>query len=337
MNESWITACVPCALFALCLTAFFGLTLRRPERLSNSLLLFLALILAFPAVVSLFGEGGATLTLVFAFSALALTLLSPLLLIWNGIVMMKRESGGLANLLSLLLGLGIGAGEIAFLASVFNGMPRSFWGEAIRFFGLSVLYVSVLLLAFVLYVLILPLFSRKKRFDAVIVHGCALIRGDRVSRILSGRLDLALELYRLSEGKALIVVSGGQGDDETVSEAEAMARYLRERGVPESAVLLEDKSRSTEENLINALALLRARGETGELALVTSGYHLYRCLLTARRLGLRCRGFGSKVAAYYWPSAVIREFAAVFSRRPYLVWTIVGYALFVLLPAAALL
>ena len=319
-------------IFAICLAAFFFFGIRRPERLFNSFLLLFKLLFAVPTVSSLFNGGGAQIAVVLAFTIIAATLLVPLMLIWNGLVMLRRESGRLANLLSLLLGVAVGAGEIALIVSVLRGFSYSLWGVGVRLLGLSVFYFSLLLLAFVLYSLVLPLLSRRKPADTILVHGCALIRGDVVSRILANRLDLALELYRVSGEKALLVVSGGQGDDETVSEAEAMARYLKEKGVPEERILLEDQSRSTEENLVNSLSLLAGRGGAGRLALVTSGYHLYRCYWIAHSLGLRCRGYGAKVAAYYWPSAVVREFAAVYTRSVNLICALLGYALFVLLP-----
>ena len=340
MAADWISSYIPILVFSVSLIIYGVSVSRHPERLSNSFLLFLILILALPALVSLFGESGATAALFFVVMLILATLLAPMLLIWNGIVMLKRESGRLANLLSLLLGIVIAAGEIAFLFTILNGAfvlgitVDTLLSALIWFFGVSVFYFSVLLLAFVLHMLLLPRLVRKQAFDTVIVHGCALIHGDRVSRILAARLDLALELYHRSGEQALLVVSGGQGDDETVSEAEAMARYLSEKGVPEEKILREDQSRSTEENLLNAMSLLSARGGAGRLALVTSGYHLYRCLLIAKRLGIKCRGYGSKVAAYYWPSAVIREFAAVFSRKPHLTRALIGYILLVLLPIA---
>ena len=67
---------------------------------------------------------------------------------------------------------------------------------------------------------------------------------------------------------------------------------------------------------------------------MTSNYHVYRCILLARELNMRCTGIGAKVAWYYWPSAVIREFAAVFTRRRYFILTVLGYGLCVLLPLA---
>lgn len=328
MNLTLTLLCLFLALFA----AFLFLAARHPERLGNALLLLLTLGTALLCAASLFGDDWLSAFAFLAIAILAVLLVAPLLLVWNGFVMLRRESGRLANLLTLLLGLAVAAGEIAFGLVFLLGFSFTASGIAVFLFGASVFYFSALLLGFVLYVLVLPRLGRKRAYDTILIHGCALIRGDQVSRILALRLDLALELYHRSGDRALLLVSGGQGDDETSTEAEAMARYLLERGAEESSILREDMSHSTEENLVNAMRLLEQRGGAGRLALVTSGYHLYRCLLTAHRLGIRCGGYGARVAAYYWPSAVVREFAAVYSRRPYRSYAIVGYALLVLLP-----
>ena len=326
-------------VLSLCLLLF--LMYRAPYRLFNSYLLVLTLILALFALISLLSREASTLFLILSVLGTSfLLLLVPLPLVWNGVVMIKRESGKLANILSLLLGVMIGAGEIAFAVFLLNGtqLHTSVLVSAlIALFGLSVLFFSLLLLAFVLYALILPRLRHKRRFDAVIVHGCALIRGDKVSRILADRLELALGLYRDSGERAMLIVSGGQGADETVSEAAAMKAYLVEHGVSAEQILLEDRSHSTLENLSLSKAILEAQHCDASIALVTSNYHLYRCVLSAKELGIRAVGFGARVAPYYWPSAVIREFAAVYSRKRYAVTTAVLYGLFVLLPVLSFL
>ncbi len=60
--------------------------------------------------------------------------------------------------------------------------------------------------------------------------------------------------------------------------------------------------------------------------------HVYRCVLLAHELGITCTGIGARVAPYYWPSAVIREFAAVYSRRKHLLPLVADYLLFIVLP-----
>ena len=323
------------AVFLAALCAFFLFSLLRPWRLGNSFLLLFCLLMLILTVVSLLVDGGEK---ILRTSALALTValsLVPILLVWNGVIILKRESFSLSSSLPLLLGLVIAAGEIA---SVLYMIRDSFaflsvLHRPILFvIGATVFYAASLLLAFVLYMLLLPALPRKRSFDTVIIHGCALIRGDQISRILGRRLDLALKLFRRSGEKALLVVSGGRGDDETVSEAAAMRGYLLERGVPKEKILLEDQSHSTRENLRFTDQLLLERGGGGRVALVTSGYHVFRCVWIAHELSFRCTGFGAPVAAYYWPSAVIREFIAVYSRKRYFIAALAGYLLLVVAP-----
>lgn len=322
-------------MFAGFLLLFLLLAYWRPYRLSNSFILLFCLIVLVIAVVSLFAEDAAMILWISTLVIVVSLFLVPVLLIWNGVVILKKESGKFANFLPLLLGIMIAAGEIAFalflLRDSFSGL--SFLQKPVLLFiGASVFYCSSLLLAFVLYMLVLPHLSRVRAFDTVIVHGCALIHGDQVSRILGRRLDLALKLYRKSEERSLIVVSGGRGNDETVSEASAMRAYLMEKGVPKEQILMEDQSHSTRENLSFSDQLLLERGGGGKIALVTSGYHVFRCVWIAKKLSFHCRGFGAPVAAYYWPSAVIREFIAVYSRKRYLLTAIAFYFLIVILP-----
>ncbi len=319
------------------LLLFVLFALRRPYRVSNSFLLLAGLLVLVAASVSLFADGAERILRTSVIASIIVLFLVPILLIWNGVVILRRESGSFANCLPLLLGIVIAAGEIASVLFVVRDsfdFLSAFNRPLLFAVAASVFYGAALLLAFVLYVLVLPLFSRKKPFDTVIVHGCALIRGDEVSRILANRLDLALKLYHKSGDGALLIVSGGRGSDETVSEAAAMRAYLLEKGVPKEKILMEDQSHSTSENLRFSDDLLLARGGGGRIALVTSGYHVFRCVRIARELSFRCTGFGAPVAAYYWPSAVIREFVAVYSRKRCLIAALAGYFLLVILPIA---
>lgn len=120
--------------------------------------------------------------------------------------------------------------------------------------------------------------------DAVIVLGAA-IRGDELSGTLKSRLDRTLE-YIDQNPEAIIVVSGGKGPEENMSEAEAMAAYLISNGVDPERILKEELSTSTVENFAFSKRLLDERlGADYSVAFVTNDYHVFRAVLCARRAG----------------------------------------------------
>jgi uncharacterized SAM-binding protein YcdF (DUF218 family) len=119
--------------------------------------------------------------------------------------------------------------------------------------------------------------------DCIIVLGCR-VYGTVASPFLAARLDESLRLY--NQGYAgYFVVSGGQGPGEDITEAEAMKRYLVQRGVPADRVILEDRSTSTEENLAFSLERMREHGLRSAIV-VSNRYHLLRASIMAKRLGL---------------------------------------------------
>ena len=191
--------------------------------------------------------------------------------------------------------------------------------------SISIIYLSLSFLIFMIYVLFLQIVPKKRDFDYVIIHGAGLLEGNRVSKLLSDRIDKAIEVYHKDPTPPVMIPSGGQGTDETVSEARAMADYLLSKGIPEEKIIPEDKSTTTYENLLNSKSIIDGRADGHYIALVTSNYHVYRALRHCRKIGLECTGIGSRVAFYYWPSALIREYIAVHAEPKHLVMFIAGW------------
>ena len=162
-------------------------------------------------------------------------------------------------------------------------------------------------------------YEPKKDKDYIIVLGCAIRKDGTPTPLLRGRLDRALSFARAQEaetGKApIFVLSGGQGPDECVSEAECMRRYLAEQGVPAEQMLLEDRSADTAENMKNSKELILARDENAVVAFSTTKYHVFRSGLKARRVKLRALGMGSKTKWYFWPNAAVREFVGLLTQH----------------------
>ena len=305
----------------------------RPQRYFNSLLLMFALLVTMLFVSGFFPPDASGWFLLVCFLLVMLALfLVPALLIANGIQMIRRESLCLPHVLSLVLGIFVGIGEIATVVFVLglSGFLSIQGGDyLVMLISATVFYFSFLVLSFVVYSVFIQIMPHRMDFDYVIIHGCGLADGERLTKLLSARVDRAIEIYRKCRIKPVIIPSGGQGEDEKVSEAQAMKDYLLQHGVPEEHIVPEDRSATTRENLLNSKAIIDAMGGRKKTALVSSSYHIYRCLRLARSVGLKCTGIGSRVAFYYWPSALIREFIAVFLTRGFLLWSILGYLIFI--------
>ena len=307
------------------------------SRYRNCYLLFLALASSLFALTFLAGEHQKTL-LVILFNIVIVTLLIvPIFLICNGVVMLRREGRSMANLLSLFFGIIIAVGEIATLVAVMIPIlaGREWVTEShLRnishisiFMSVTVIYISMCFVVFMLYCVFLMIIPRKRDFDYVIIHGAGLLDGDRVSKLLSDRLDKAIEVYHKDPTPPIMIPSGGKGSDETISEAEAMARYLIDKGIPPEKIIKEDQSLTTFENLKFSKRIIDAREGSKYTVLVTSNYHVYRALRYCRKNKMKCTGVGSHVAFYYWPSALIREFIAVHSEKKHLITFIIGWVL----------
>jgi uncharacterized SAM-binding protein YcdF (DUF218 family) len=124
--------------------------------------------------------------------------------------------------------------------------------------------------------------------DAIIVLGARIMPDGELSTTVLHRVQTALKAYQDGYGK-LIIVCGAKGRDEPETEAGAMAKWLLANGVPQSVLVVEDKSTDTIENLNNAKAEMSVRGLSTSIV-VTSDYHLTRALWLAKDQGLDAIG-----------------------------------------------
>ncbi len=165
---------------------------------------------------------------------------------------------------------------------------------------------TILVLVIILTTLMLRAMTKEpKGHETLVVLGCR-VYGEVPSLSLRERLDAAL-VYLEEHPEAYCVVSGGQGDGENISEAECMYRYLTDRGIDGARILKEDASTSTRENLEFSLALIKEKGLSQEIAIVTSEYHQYRASLVAKELGLSSTAVCGKTAKWLLPTFYIRE------------------------------
>lgn len=133
------------------------------------------------------------------------------------------------------------------------------------------------------------------------------------SVLLRDRLDKALD-YLEDHPDLTIVVSGGQGPDEHISEAQCMYDYLTEHGVDEEQILLEDRSSNTVENLRYTMELLADEGydTTADMVVVSNGFHLTR----VRMLWSRVCGGDYNLSTLAAPSSHVPSRLKMYIREP---------------------
>lgn len=152
----------------------------------------------------------------------------------------------------------------------------------------------------------------QKKTDYLVILGAGL-NGDKLSLSLLKRMEKSVEYLKLNPDST-VVVSGGQGPNETISEAEAMKRYLVSNGIKEEQIIKEDKSTNTMENLKftkKKLDEVNKKEGNYEITIVTSGFHMFRSKILAARNGFKAHGYPSSTYAVLIPNFYIREYFAV--------------------------
>ena len=141
--------------------------------------------------------------------------------------------------------------------------------------------------------------------DYIVVLGC-MVRDDGPSVSLQNRIDAAYA-YLTEHPDVIAVVSGGQGKDEPMSEAQCMYDHLVAMGIDPNRVWIENQATSTWANLQYSLALIEER--TGSrpttIGLISSEYHLFRASLQAKSLGLTTVDIPAKTTL---PSQALNHF-----------------------------
>ncbi|WP_312249346.1 YdcF family protein [Streptococcus parasuis] len=239
---------------------------------------------------------------------LFLALLSgPFVLIFtlylNGFQILKREGVHLHNFLSM--GLAVALTFYLFIAPfvVQSFSDISFFNMVFIYVGFLVSYAIIISMLYTTssFINLVNLFPGK--LDYVVVLGAGLI-GDQVTPLLASRIEKGIAIYQKHPSSKLIM-SGGQGPDELMAEGQAMANYALEQGIPAEDIVIENQSTNTEENLKFSCALMKPGSR---FALVTNYYHVFRALLLARKLKIKCIGYGARTKFYFSLNAFIREF-----------------------------
>lgn len=143
----------------------------------------------------------------------------------------------------------------------------------------------------------------------LVVLGCKVKNG-RPSLMLKRRLDCAYE-YLAEHNSVNVIVSGGQGSDEVMSEAQCMADYLTDRGISPERIFMEDKSTSTEENLKFSQEIISREGLHEKITLVTDAFHQCRAEMLAKNIGIDPYNISGYTSWYIVPVYWVREWFGI--------------------------
>ena len=177
------------------------------------------------------------------------------------------------------------------------------------------LLICAFLLYFLIFIGVVHMFGTvdaTKEADAIVVLGAGLLRDGRPGWSLTRRSRHAADLWRAGIAPT-VICTGGKAEAFPRSEADACRELLQSSQVPAGAILLEEQSRSTEENAIYSRRIIDRLGFE-DIVLVSDSYHMLRANWLFQLQGIRsyrspvpARRIGSPLA---YPSALIREFLA---------------------------
>lgn len=257
---------------------------------------------------------------------------AALLVAASNVLLMRREGKGFSNMLGVLFSLAVVVACVVWRWVVVVAEDQLDWDAWVRWWFASSLVSGTISFGLALFagVCVTAWLAARhvptRPVDYVAILGCGLLPDGSPTPLLAGRVDAARALAaRQAEAghpAPTLVPSGGRGDDEPWSEAEAMARYLRAQGDP-SRVVLEDRSANTRQNLAFCKEVIfrdaEQRGVDPQglrIAFSTTNYHVLRGYVYAHAAGLAAEGVASPTKAYFWPNAFLREFVGMLAVRP---------------------
>lgn len=196
----------------------------------------------------------------------------------------------------------------------FKGFVSSLWerpfGKAAVCAFTAVAAAGLLTAAVISFFMVKEMTDRPPGTDTtVVVLGCQVKNG-APSFMLKRRLDAAYD-YLAENPEVSVVVSGGQGSDESISEALCMKRYLLKKGIAPERIYMEDKSSDTDENLRFSQELIQLEGLPQDITIVTDGFHQLRSDMKAEKLGMKAYNISARTPLWVAPTYWVREWFGV--------------------------
>ncbi len=212
---------------------------------------------------------------------------------------------------------GILASGILLLATIFNHRLWDFIkhicqnaaGRILVIFIAIVLAFGICFAGFLTVRMICTMNNAPTQPTTVVVLGCH-VKGTEPSLMLARRLDAAYD-YMIENPDVKCVVTGGKGTGEDITEADAMKNYLMDKGINSERILKEDKSTNTLENITFAKRILEENNISGDIVIVTDGFHQYRANIIAKKQGFNAYSISCPTRPELVPTYWVREWFAL--------------------------
>lgn len=233
------------------------------------------------------------------------------ILLWLFVIPFNLGVSNLGNMLGTALSI---AGMVFFAFNPIIGkLLQKLWktkaGHTVLIIFLSLFIFCVGLAAVISGCMLYRMYDTPKTEQPVVVLGCQ-VRNGGPSLMLRRRLDAAYA-YLKEHPDVPVVVCGGQGPDEAISEAQCMYEYLTAKGIAPERIYQEDTSTSTYENLRNAREILQEKELGSSVTIVTDGFHQLRASMIAGKLDLKTDHVSAKTSWYLVPTYWVREWLGV--------------------------
>lgn len=260
----------------------------------------------------------------FIYSSVPILSVLVILMVISNLSLMRHEGRRIRNAMGSALGLAYLAGTfvIWLLARLFPVSNP----EAFHFFRDLMLPVCSCILSYLECVMVgialMGWIASKQKpgydKDFIIILGCSISKKGYLLPLLKGRVNQAIHYAWEQEiacgRKVLYVPSGGQGEDEIMSEGSAMALYLESHSAEHDEVFPEKQSRNTWENFCFSRRIILEQNPNARTAFSTTNYHVFRSGLLARKAGFtEIEAIASTTKWYLWPNGFAREIIGIFA------------------------
>lgn len=274
----------------------------------------------------------------FSILSLPIAFVTSIFVIISNIVLIKKEGRNAKNLLGTALGVILCIS--ALIPEIMNNfLQKSTFINVHNESGLAayvedfietliyilVTYLECILLSTVIIVIKSGRHTPNYDKDYVIILGCQIAKDGTLTPLLKARVDSAIKFSNIQKEKTgnnlVFIPSGGKGDNEVISEAQAMKNYLLEKGISENDIIIEDKSKNTYENIKFSKEIIDSKNGNPKIAFSTTNYHVFRAGNIALNQKINIEGIGSKTKLYFWINAFIREFIAtiVYEKKKHII------------------